>query len=128
MRQAQPPVTTLLWGSFLASQVVYVLLGLSGLLRGAGGEGVEGDGGAGSPPGTLVPIALGGIAVVLGVVAHIVFRRAPARPPGPIVAWALDEAIALLGLGLCFLGYPTATWLPFSGIGLGLTLLHRGIA
>jgi hypothetical protein len=113
------PAPIILWGSFLASQVLYVGLGLSGVLRAAGPMD------AANPVLGILPIAFGGLAVVLAIGAHVVHGKTADRPPGPILAWALDEAIAILGLVLCILGAPLPYWLPFSAIGFGLTLLHR---
>ena len=42
-----------------------------------------------------------------------------------IVAWVLDEAIAIFGLVLAFLALSTAVWAPFSVAALILMLLHR---
>lgn len=106
----------ILWGSFLATQVAYVVLGWSGL---APRIGVTSD-----SPLSKLPILFAGLAIVLAVAAHVMFQKTRAAAPGPIVAWALDEAIALLGLVLCLFGFPPATWLPFSGIGFALTVLH----
>lgn len=110
----------ILWAALLASQVVYVLVALSA-------EPV-----AFGLPGAL-PLGLGVVAAFVAVLADLFYRRAtrvgrgaPRRPhEAALVAWALDELIALLGLALALLGFAGSTWAGFSVVGAVLLVLHR---
>ena len=116
-----------IWGSFLFAQALFVALLLAGIVP-AGR----------SQPAHLVTI-FSLLALAAGIGAHIMWRRARApldrvmrEVPDPvallpfyIVAWALDEAVALLGLVLGFLGFPAVVWSAFSAAGFILTLVHR---
>jgi F0F1-type ATP synthase membrane subunit c/vacuolar-type H+-ATPase subunit K len=116
----------LIWGSLLSAQVLFVVLLLSGIVP-AGR----------SQPGHLVTV-LAVVALGAGI-GDPMWRRARApldrvmrQTPDPatllplyIVAWALDETIAIFGLVLGLLGFPPAVWGSFSTAGLILTLIHR---
>ncbi len=117
----------LIWGSFLMAQVLFVALLLAGIAPTGG-----------SRPGELVTV-FAVLALGAGIGAQVMWRRARGpfdrvmrETPDPatllplyIVAWALDETIALFGLVLGLLGFPPAVWSAFSVAGFILTLIHR---
>jgi membrane protein implicated in regulation of membrane protease activity len=47
---------------------------------------------------------------------------------GLLAAWALDEAIAVLGLALALLRYPREDWFLFFVVSLALLLAHRPVS
>ncbi len=117
------------WIALLLSQGIYVaiILFLAAQVRGA------------PPESSRLPMALGVVAVGTGVIAHVFWRRATGAgravhlpPPEPaaafqhrIVAWVLDESIAVYAVVLGFLGFGASTWAPFSVAGAALLLVHR---
>ncbi len=118
----------ILWTTLLLSQLVYAGIALSGII-----EVVS------TPPGPEILYALSAVALGLGVGSHYLWRRATgagqtlhAATPAPsvafgsyIVAWVLDEGIAILGLILALLAYSLSIWAPFSTAAFVLMLLHR---
>lgn len=119
---------TVLWAALLASQLVY--LALLGVGFRIAPEPVE------LP---VLPFALGAVAAATAGAAHWAWRRAsgagrPLHAPAPddaraftsyVIAWALDESIAIHALVLGFLGFPPSTWGVFSAAAFVLTLAHR---
>jgi hypothetical protein len=115
------------WGGLLASQVVYVAIALA--VRVAEGP----------PELPVLPLLFGLVAAGTGAAAHLFWRRAhagvetivreradPSRSfGGYVVAWALDEGIAVSGLVLALLGFARSAWMPFSAAAFALLLLHR---
>ncbi|MAE93553.1 MAG: hypothetical protein CL910_02725 [Deltaproteobacteria bacterium] len=81
------------------------------------------------------------VSVATGSGAHFFWRRSQAAQeeqpesenrgaPGSvfanqIIAWVLDESVAIYGVVLAFLGFEAATWGLFSVMALALMLLHR---
>jgi hypothetical protein len=118
-----------LWSTLLASQLVYLALILSGVAR------------VREQPLELpaLPIAFGVVAGATGIAAHPLWRRAsgagralPADPPEAaaaftffLLAWVLDESIAVYGLLLALLAFSPVSWSPFSAAALALMLVHR---
>lgn len=133
MNQVDPEqarrVNKILWLTLLASQVVYLAVILSGV-------GTTRD-----EPLDLqaLPIALAVVAIATAVGAHLCWRRASGAgrpihttPPDPaasftfyILAWVLDESIAIYGLVLGLLAFSPEVWGPFSVAALALMLVHR---
>ncbi len=121
--------TQILWATLLASQLVYLVILLSGVLEVPDEPGM---------PSTF-PAVLAGVAILSAAGAHFFWRRASgaglslhdSRPEpevafqGYLVAWVLDESIAILGLVLGFLGFGPAIWVPFQVGAFVLMLLHR---
>ena len=117
------------WLTLLAAQVLYVLVILSGAAR------------TREEPLDLpaLPIALAVVALATAIGAHVCWRRASgtgrpihSSPPEPatsftfyILAWVLDESIALYGLVLGLLALSPSVWGPFSLAALVLMLVHR---
>jgi len=118
----------MVWGALLSSQVIYVGVSVAGL--GAREEPLEL---------LLFPIILGFLAAGTALGAHFCWRRAvgahlavhEARPEpasafaGYILAWALDESIAIYGLVLALLAFQAEIWACFSAASLALFLIHR---
>lgn len=121
----------IVWAAFLASQAAFLVVALSLEPRGL-------------PPPRAVAVAFGVLAAFQAVLADLFFRRAErlaAAPPGrgapteearrpaalrrALVAWALDETIALLGLVLALLGASASTWGGFGVVAVVLLVLHR---
>lgn len=87
----------------------------------------------------VLPLAFGAAAAGSAVAAHLFWRRAtgagralhdePVTPAaafqGYVLAWVLDESIAIYGMVLGFLGFPLASWAPFSAAAFALMLAHR---
>jgi hypothetical protein len=132
MKQTDPAQAKLIlrvvWMAILLSQLIYLALLLAGI-RGA------------KQPLDL-PIlaqALGVVALATAIGSHLCWRRASGSGtaihtplPGPaksfpfyVVAWMLDESIAIYGLVLGMLAFPVDVWGLFSLVGFFLTLLHR---
>lgn len=117
----------ILWISFLATQILFVVLLLSGIVP------------AGRAPPQDLATVFTVLALAAGIVAHLTWRRARShvvrvvrKVPDPaallphyIVAWALDESIAIFGLVLGVLGFPPAVWSGLSAVAFFLTLMHR---
>lgn len=117
----------ILWAALLVSQLVYLGILLSGMAPGDGG----------GP--AILPLLLGAIGVGEAALAHLFWRRASGSgraahepPPEPasaftssVLAWTLDESVAISALVLGFLGFPAATWGLFSGAAFVLMLVHR---
>jgi hypothetical protein len=114
--------------ALLLSQLVYVGLLFAGI--GTANEPLD------------LPIfaqALGAVALATGIGSHFCWRRASGSgraihtpPPEPaasfpfyIVAWTLDESIAIYGLVLGMLAFSMEVWGVFSLVAFSLTLLHR---
>lgn len=122
-------VRWILWGALLGSQLVYVAIAASGLVR------------IRQEPLDLpvLPIALGGVAFATAILSHVFWRRASgagralhqsgpepvAAQTGYLVAWVCDESVAIYGLVLALLAFGPGTWLAFSGAALVLMVLHR---
>jgi len=120
-----------IWGTVLATQFFYVALILSGLLPGAVAP-------VGRP--YLVPV-FAVLACGFGVAAQILWLRSGGRdervtrfphnkaplPAYHIAAWALDEGIGVLALGLAVFGYGAETWGLFCALGFVLTLVHHPV-
>lgn len=119
----------ILWIALLGAQAAYLGVILSGAR--------VGDAPLDLP---AFPIALAFVAAATAAGAHACWRRAhgagrPAheRPPPArafvlyVLAWVLDESIAIYGLVLGLLAFPPAVWGPFSAAALGLTLAHRPV-
>ena len=124
--------TRLIWLTLLTSQIIYVVVGLT--QSGAAGTSLSNE--------RIFPIILGVVAIVTGGAAHFLWRRATgsslpihqAKRQTPqqafiffLLAWVLDESIAIYGLVLALLGLPASIWLAFSGGGAALLLLHRPV-
>lgn len=120
--------TQILWLALLVSQVAYAAIILSGVAR------VRTE----PPEVPILPLVLGASAVGVGLLAHYFWRRATgsgrslASPPPPgaafthyLLAWVLDESLALYGLVLSLLAFPAAAWAPFNLAAFVLMLLHR---
>jgi hypothetical protein len=117
------------WLTLLAAQVLYVLVLLSGAAT------------VREEPLDLpaLPIALAVVAVTTAIGSHVCWRRASGAgrpihsgPPEPatsftfyILAWVLDEGIAIYGLVLGLLAFSPSVWGPFSLAALVLMLVHR---
>jgi F0F1-type ATP synthase membrane subunit c/vacuolar-type H+-ATPase subunit K len=119
----------IVWSTLLAAQLVYVALLLSGAVRVRE-----------TPPDIpAFPIALSVVGLSTAIGAHILWRRASGagqpihtRPPDParaftfyLLAWVLDESIAIYGLVLGLLAFEPAVWAPFSAGAFALMLVHR---
>lgn len=121
--------TQVLWAALLASQLVYVGILLSGMLDVPDEPGVS----------STFPAVLAAVAIPLAAAAHFFWRRASgaglslhdSRPEpeaafqGYVIAWVLDESVAILGLVLGMLGFGMAIWAPFQVGAFLLMLLHR---
>jgi F0F1-type ATP synthase membrane subunit c/vacuolar-type H+-ATPase subunit K len=120
--------TQVLWLALLASQVAYAAIILSGAAR------IRAE----PPDVPILPLVLGASAIGIGLLAHYFWRRATgsgrplASPPPPqtafthyLLAWVLDESLAIYGLVLSLLGFPDAAWAPFNLAAFVLMLLHR---
>jgi F0F1-type ATP synthase membrane subunit c/vacuolar-type H+-ATPase subunit K len=119
----------ILWLTLLASQVVYVVVILSGAAR-------TRDEPLDLP---VFPLALAVVSVATAIGSHFSWRRATgagrpihAAAPDPgtrftfyILAWVLDESIAIYGLVLGLLAFSVAAWGPFSLAAFTLMLVHR---
>lgn len=117
------------WISLLLSQAIYILVIVFLAAQSSGEPRV----------GSLFPTALAAVAFTTGVIAHAFWRRATGAgravhlpPPEPaaafqhlVLAWVLDESIAVYALVLGFLGFGAATWAPFSVAAAILLLVHR---
>lgn len=130
-QQGQRPAW-ILWLALLSAQLVYLGLAASGI-------------GPRDPEfGSNLPVFLPALALVaLGtaVVAQLFWRSSAEAPPrvlgavpdgegtpvptSQVVAWVLDESIAVYGLLLAFLGYPAASWTLFNACAFVLFLMHR---
>lgn len=126
----------IIWRSMLLAQGIMALVMISAPAVVAPGQ---------EPPGLL---AWGFLlaALAMAVTAVLAWRYASGesatlnrllRESGPravrrrtfhAIAWALDEAITVLGLVLVFLGGSLTTGLAFAAAGILLTLLHRPAA
>ena len=132
MRQADPAqarrVNQILWPTLLAAPLAYVAVILGGI------------GTSERPPDLpALPIALAGVALATGIGAQLSWRRATgagqlahATPPDPakaftfyILAWVLDETIAIFGLILGLLAFSTGVWGLFSLAAFVLMFSHR---
>lgn len=118
------------WVALLVSQLVYLALAASGIGRRA------------EPlPIPILPVALGAVAATTAIAAHVFWRRGsgagrvlPAAPPEPaqafpsfILAWVLDESIAIYGLLLALLGFSAASWGLFLAGAVALMWIHRPV-
>ncbi len=118
-----------IWLTLLVSQLIYVGIILSGVIQ------VRTE-----PVGIPVfPIVLGVVAATTAVASHVFWRRATGAgralhvaPPEPaaaftsfLLAWVLDESIAIYGFVLSLLAFGAAAWAPFSLAGFVLLLVHR---
>jgi hypothetical protein len=122
-------INKILWLALIAAQVMYLAVILSGV-------GVTQD-----EPLDLqaLPIALAVVAVATAMGSHLCWRRASGAgrpihttPAGPaasftfyILAWVLDESIAIYGLILGLLAFSPEVWSPFSVAAFALILFHR---
>ncbi len=145
MAQLDPTQTRqairIFWLTLLASQVVYVAV-IVGLDMRSRREPVD-------APALLTTLAV--VSVAMGLGAHFSWRRAsgaerptpfsPTPPSSPLyrllppfyrllppfylLAWLLDESIAICGLILGFLAFSPGVWIPFSLAAFVLMLIHR---
>jgi hypothetical protein len=128
-------VRWIVWAALAASVLIYFGVALSGLF------------GSGPPAGaSWLPTLFGAAGVTAAIAAHLLWRRAtgaglPAHRQGAgapglvsalgaglLAAWALDEAIAVLGLALALLGYLREDWFLFFVVSLALLLAHRPVS
>ena len=72
------------------------------------------------------------IGVSAGLAGHLCWRKAQQAAPGTqphytftLLAWALDETLALFGLILALGGIDTASWLLFLVPSVALLIVHR---
>lgn len=125
---------TVIWAAMVGSVGVYLLLGvqLGGQMSLAGG-----------PRQPILPIAFGVLALGSAFGASLFWRRAreaeqqrtrpveyPEEAPPVqhrlwILAWVLDEGVAVLGFVLAMMGFPLATWIGFVLGAAVLLTLHR---
>jgi hypothetical protein len=125
-----PQTERIVWGVLLLSQLVYLGVAASGVVR------IRDE----PLPMPLLPIALAVVSLGAGVAASILHARARVageRPhptsgvPGGaaftsyLVAWVIDEIIAINGLVVALLAFSPDEWLPFFVVALLLTVLHR---
>ena len=115
-----------LWIALMLSQAIY---GLVALLVAEPRDGVV----------AAMPLVLAAVGVASGVGAHLSWRRATGagralhaepvrladRFRGYLIAWVLDESIAVFGLMLALLGFRSTTWAPFLAAGMARMLVHR---
>lgn len=130
MSEPSANLPRILWLTLLVAQAVYVAVGLTapGLL------------GTSLADRAAFPLALGGVALASAAVAHVMWRRASgaglavhqAREADPqqtftflLLAWVVDESIALYGMLLALLGFALSTWLLFAAGAAALMLVHR---
>ncbi len=118
-----------IWLTLLVSQLIYVGIILSGVIQ-VRTEPVD------IP---VFPIVLGVVAATTAVASHVFWRRATGAgralhvaPPEPaaaftsfLLAWVLDESIAIYGFVLSLLAFGATAWAPFSLAGFVLLLVHR---
>ncbi|HSO06579.1 MAG TPA: hypothetical protein VLW45_05045 [Pelomicrobium sp.] len=127
-------VRWVVWFVLLASVLVYFGMAISGLLKPASALGPD-----------WLPSVFGGVAVAAAAAAHWLWRRATgaglpihrAQSGRPalaamlgqrlLLAWALDEAIGVLGLAVALLGFPKEEWFLFFVVSLALLLAHRPV-
>lgn len=126
-------VRWIVWAALAASVLIYFGVALSGVF------------GSGPPAGaSWLPRLFGAAGVTASIAAHLLWRRATgaglpvhrrgagapglvsALGAGLLAAWALDEAIAVLGLAL--LRYPREDWFLFFVVSLALLLAHRPVS
>jgi hypothetical protein len=123
-------INKILWSVLLAAQLIYVVVGQSGI--------------APAPSNSVsatIPTVFAFIALAMGGASHFFWRRAtgarqPIQTPRPetaiafrsyLLAWILDEAIAILGLILAFLAVSMSIWAPFSLAAFVLMWMHRPV-
>ena len=123
------PTRKIIWLTLLVSQLIYVAIILSGAIQ-TRAEPVD------IP---VFPIVLGVVAATTAVASHVFWRRATGAgralhvaPPEPaaaftsfLLAWVLDESIAIYGFVLSVLAFSVEAWAPFSVAGFALLLVHR---
>lgn len=75
------------------------------------------------------------IGVGAGFAGHLLWRRAQQAEPGTqqhytftLLAWVLDETLALFGLVLAIGGIDTASWLLFLVPSIVLLIVHRPVS
>jgi hypothetical protein len=133
MQQSTPHQTTrMIWIALLFSQAVYIAVAF---LR----PGLVGTSFADN---RIFSAALALVAVITAGMAHMFWRRASgqglpfheARGHDPaqsiplfILAWVLDESIAIYGLVQALMGIPPEIWLLFSLAGAVLLIMHRPV-
>ncbi len=119
----------IIWLTLLVSQLIYVAIILSGAIQ-TRAEPVDNP---------VFPIVLGMVAATTAVASHVFWRRATGAgralhvaPPQPaaaftsfLLAWVLDESIAIYGFVLSVMAFSAGTWVPFSLAGFALLLVHR---
>jgi len=126
---AQARFTNLVvWVVLLASQLIYVAILLSGVRTNPEPMDLP-----------ALPVALGVVALVTGLGSHLSWRRATGASralhqdsPDPgtsftfyMLAWTLDESIAVYGLLLGLLAFSPFVWALFSLAAFILLLSHR---
>jgi len=121
-------INKILWSVLLAAQLVYVAVGQSGIAPTPS-----------NPVGSAIPTVFALLGVAMGVASQFFYRRAtdagqPIHTPAPetavafrfyMLAWLLDEGIAILGLILAFLTVSISVWAPFSIAAFVLMWMHR---
>ncbi len=119
----------IIWLTLLVSQLIYVAIILSGAIQ-TRTEPVD------IP---VFPMVLGVVAATTAVASHLFWRRATGAgralhvaPPQPaaaftsfLMAWVLDESIAIYGFVLSVLAFSAAAWAPFIVEAIALLLVHR---
>jgi hypothetical protein len=66
-----------------------------------------------------------GVAGALFLGGYLGGRLFPSTLARGILRWALYNCIAVLGLVLAFLGFPTVTWVGFPIVATALMIIHR---
>lgn len=108
----------IIWLALVLSQAAYVFVAF--VARGSAAISL-----AANP---LLPLALAVVAVVTGTVAHMFWGRASdeeAELTFLLLAWALDESVAIYGLVQALLGVPIWVWPWFCLAGVALLFMHR---
>ncbi len=122
-----PPLPLLMWVAFMAAVLLYGVAGfaLAGRV----------DASAPAVPRWLFPAAALLMTVMAVFAPRFLGGRAPANAPGPrtvdpgrLIAWAFDEAVALLGLVSVLVGAPTSTLVLYLLASWALLWLHRPVS
>jgi hypothetical protein len=124
----------IVWAALNSSVLIYFAIAMSGLVRPA----------APLAPAWL-PQLMGALAIAAAIAGHLLWRQATgaglpihrsgsaapslgvALGPRLLLAWALDEAVSVLGLSVALLGHPKEEWFLFFVVSLALLLAHRPV-